>query len=253
MQSQHSTWSAGRTTTTKKRNTIGPETFRPASSASATDNGSIVSNIGAFQRNSSLRGGSLYDRNGRRIGAGNAKSTSTSPTKALSPTPLVQQIQDAARTAKSDAQMLQKMKQLLTQYTNKSDIASIAAGAEGSTTAAAAALCDDDFTTAWVNSNGGTTTLNDRQRIGVRRCSTGSAASSCGSASSPVKITTSAAAAHSKRSSSAASSVDSLPPTSSCVGGACSGPVSLPIALAPRPQRGASRIPAPIRQNTVMY
>lgn len=72
----------------------------------------------------------------------------------------------------------------------------------------------DDFTTAWVNSNG---TL-DR----VTNCST-----------SPVKM-------QSKR-SSAASSIDSVHSK------------DITAVLSPRRDRGLSRIPAPIRQNTELY
>lgn len=74
----------------------------------------------------------------------------------------------------------------------------------------------DDFTTAWVNSNG---TL-DR----VTNCST-----------SPIKM-------QSKR-SSAASSIDSMH----------SKDLAMAAALSPRRDRGISRIPAPIRQNTELY
>lgn len=181
------TWS-GRTN--KKRPTFGSDTFQaPPSSASPP-----------FNRSSAIRASqTLYDKNGRRI-----KSTTTSPTKTCT-SPLAQQILEAAGTAKNDTQILEKMKTLLSRYTNGKSVDQTDKEF-------------DDFTTAWVNSNG---TL-DR-------------VTNCGA--SPVKM-------QSKR-SSAASSIDSCHSRDSS---------AVPAAvLSPRRDRGMSRIPAPIRQNTELY
>uniref|UniRef100_A0A1B0DBM0 Uncharacterized protein n=1 Tax=Phlebotomus papatasi TaxID=29031 RepID=A0A1B0DBM0_PHLPP len=77
-----------------------------------------------------------YDKNGRRM-----KSTSltTSPVKTAT-SPLAQQILQAAGSAKSDSQILEKMRQLLLKYER-----------ENSVTGEYESL---DLTTAWVNSNG---------------------------------------------------------------------------------------------------
>lgn len=213
------TWS-GRTSVAvpKKRATLGPDTFsainRPGSAASNTNGDTGTGNhehIGSgFNRNSAVRASqTLYDRNGRRV-----KSTNTSPTKSVSPSPLAQQILEAAGTARNDSQMLEKMKRLLSRYTTNG-------GGGGGAGPDAAAATVDDFTTAWVNSNG---TLD---RVG--------SSSSC--SGSPIKM-------QSKR-SSAASSVDSAQSRELAALAAA--------AAAPRPNRGTSRIPAPIRQNTVLY
>lgn len=213
------TWS-GRTSVAvpKKRATLGPDTFsainRPGSAASNSNGSSTNGGTGnhehigsGFNRNSAVRASqTLYDRNGRRV-----KSTNTSPTKSVSPSPLAQQILEAAGTARNDSQMLEKMKRLLSRYTTNG----------GGTGPDAAAGTVDDFTTAWVNSNG---TLD---RVG--------SSSSC--SGSPIKM-------QSKR-SSAASSVDSAQSRELAALAAA--------AAAPRPNRGTSRIPAPIRQNTVLY
>lgn len=197
------TWS-GRTLN-KKRPSLGNEIFQ---SSNNNNNHSAkapsANGKSSFQRNSDVRASyNLYDQNGRRI-----KSANTSPTKPNS-SPLAQQILEAAENAKNDAQMLEKMKRLLSKYTtgkpNKTN---------GSGATAATAKEYEDFTTAWVNSNGSL----DR----VSNC--------C----SPPKM-------HSKR-SSAASSIES----SHSRGGDSS-------IASQRRDRGLSRIPAPIRQNTELY
>lgn len=78
----------------------------------------------------------------------------------------------------------------------------------------------DDFTAAWVNSNG--TVVNNYNTA----------------SSSPTKV-------HSKR-SSAASSIESLQSRDNLNGGGG-------VMLSPRRDRGMSKIPAPIRQNTELY
>lgn len=114
---------------TKKRSSLTTETFTPPSrSASSTS---------PFHRNSTgTRVSGQYDKNGRRM-----KSTSltTSPVKTAT-SPLAQQILQAAGSAKSDSQILEKMRQLLLKYER-----------ENSVTGEYESL---DLTTAWVNSNG---------------------------------------------------------------------------------------------------
>lgn len=180
----------------KKRPTVGADTFTAQKGSSTPE--PTPSN---FVRNSAVRAShsAVYDKNGRRVN----KSTNSSPTKSPCPSPLAQQILEAAGNAKNDSQMLEKMKKLLSRYTDK----------KTSPVEPPAKDYEDDFTTAWVNSNG---TL-DRVT----------------SAETPVVQT------QSKR-SSAASSIDST----------LSREVSI---MAARPNRGSSRIPAPVRQNTVLY
>ncbi|GAB0099266.1 GAS2-like protein pickled eggs [Sergentomyia squamirostris] len=177
---------------TKKRSSLTTETFTPpARSASSTS---------PFHRNSAgtratISGGGLYDKNGRRM-----KSTSltTSPVKSAITSPLAKQILHAAGSAKSDSQILKKMRELLTKYER-----------ENSVTGEYESL---DLTTAWVNSNGAL----DRAGSG------------------PPKST----ATSKKSTGSTISSVESA-----------SG-VASPT---PRRDRGISRIPAPVRQNTDLY
>lgn len=191
------TWS-GRSLS-KKRPSLGNEIFQ--TSGNIAKNSSNISGKTNFQRNSDTRASyNTYDQNGRRI-----KSTNTSPTK-QNVSPLAQQILEAAENAKNDAQMLEKMKLLLSKYTNKDK-------ANGGLPTATSAKVYEDFTTAWVNSNGSL----DR----VSNC--------C----SPSKM-------HSKR-SSAASSIDSTQSR---------GDTVIPSH---RRERGVSRIPGPIRQNTELY
>lgn len=206
------TWS-GRATT-KKRPSLGADTFQLLSNNNNNNNGSTtnLNQKTLFQRNSDARASQCqYDQNGRRI---KSASTATSPAK-QSTSPLAQQILEAAESAKNDSQMLEKMKLLLSKYTTKSN-KSTASPTRGRSTATPSPAKNkdeyEDFTTAWVNSNGSL----DR----TSNCCT------------PVK-------AHSKR-SSAASSIES---TSYGKDG----------TVTARRDRGTSRIPAPIRQNTELY
>uniref|UniRef100_A0A7G3AQ68 Proteinral transcriptional corepressor trfa n=2 Tax=Lutzomyia longipalpis TaxID=7200 RepID=A0A7G3AQ68_LUTLO len=157
---EKNTWS-GRET--KKRSSLTTETFNPPSrSASSTS---------PFHRNSAGSrasvGGGQYDKNGRRM-----KSTSltTSPVKSAT-SPLAQQILQAAGSAKSDSQILEKMRELLSKYDRENSVA----GDYESL----------DLTTAWVNSNGAL----DRAGSGpvkvavTSKKSTGSTISSADSAS----------------------------------------------------------------------
>ena len=211
------TWNgrAASTPANKKRPTVGTELFTPISSKNSGSTSNLSQKGTApFQRNSENRASRCqYDQNGRRI----VKSTNTSPVK-QSTSPLAQQILEAAESAKNDSQMLEKMKLLLSKYTvNKTGSKSSGSSNRSRSTATPSPVKNkdefEDFTTAWVNSNGSL----DR-------------ASNC---CTPAK-------AHSKR-SSAASSCDS---TAYGKGD---------ILVSARRDRGISRIPAPIRQNTELY
>lgn len=125
------TWSGRVPPTGKKRPTMTAETFSPS-----------------FNRNSKTRSSQiLYDSNGRRVKGG--ASLTTSPVKNNASSPLAQQLLEAANSAKNDAQILEKMKALLSRYSTTN---------LGSPRTAANNLNKkpiyDDFTTAWVNSNG---------------------------------------------------------------------------------------------------
>lgn len=210
-----STWNGRSVSASKKRPTVGTESFTPLSGKNS-GSASNLSQKGTapFQRNSETRiSRCQYDQNGRRV----VKSNNTSPVKQAT-SPLAQQILEAAESAKNDAQMLEKMKLLLSKYTvNKPGSKSSGSSNRSRSTATPSPIKNkdefEDFTTAWVNSNGSL----DR-------------ASNC---CAPTK-------AHSKR-SSAASSCDS---TAYGKGD---------IHVSNRRDRGVSRIPAPIRQNTELY
>lgn len=209
------TWNGRAGATNKKRPTVSTDSFAPLSGKNSGST-SNLSQKGTtpFQRNSETRMSRCqYDQNGRRI----VKSTNTSPVKQSS-SPLAQQILEAAENAKNDSQMLEKMKLLLSKYAvTKTGCKSSGSSNRSRSTATPSPVKNkdefEDFTTAWVNSNGSL----DR-------------ASNC---CTPAK-------AHSKR-SSAASSCDS---TAYGKGD---------ILVSARRERGVSRIPAPIRQNTELY
>lgn len=128
------TWN-GRTSTPKKRAPITNDTF---TSPNTTN----------FTRNSKTRSSQIaYDSNGRRIKTSSSSSSlNSSPIKSSSSSnictsPLAQQLLEAAGNAKNDAQILEKMKQLLAKYSNLNGKPPKQADY-------------DDFTTAWVHSNG---------------------------------------------------------------------------------------------------
>lgn len=117
----------------------------------------------SFSRNSPVRSSyqgapAQYDSNGRRI-QGRAKQVSslqTSPSKQQQSgsSPLAQQLLEAAVNAKNEAQILEKMKELLREYSGKE----ATGGKSGNSARQSPALQQDeefeDFTAAWVNSNG---------------------------------------------------------------------------------------------------
>lgn len=99
----------------------------------------------SLERNSKCRSSQvLYDSNGRRV-RGSASLT-TSPVKSMShqTSPLAQQLLQAASHSKNDAQILERMKVLLTKYGKPTSF--------GATTNRKPVF--EDFTTAWVHNNG---------------------------------------------------------------------------------------------------
>ncbi|XP_016992846.2 GAS2-like protein pickled eggs [Drosophila takahashii] len=176
----------------------------------------------SFERNGKGRSSQiLYDSNGRRVRSGAPGCTSsltTSPVKNHASSPLAQQLLEAASSAKNDAQILEKMKSLLSRYAAGNQ----AKGGSGkiSSTNGKKTPVYEDFTTAWVHSNGN-----------LER------SESC---SPPAK-------ARSKR-SSAASSCESQ--NSKDQGAGTGGSSSV---VSPRRERGMSKIPAPVRHHTELY
>ncbi|XP_036319675.1 GAS2-like protein pickled eggs [Rhagoletis pomonella] len=201
----------------KKRPTLNADIFAPKTSTATPPA------VSAFERNTRTRSSQLlYDSNGRRV-RGCTASLTTSPVKSYATSPLAQQLLEAASSAKNDAQILEKMKVLLSRYStncnsNKGAATSAYANSKNATTAtssnAAKKTVYEDFTTAWVHSNGN-----------LER------SSSC---SPPTKTL-------SKR-NSAASSTESTH----------SREVSS-VIVSPRRERGLSKIPAPTRQHTELY
>lgn len=122
------TWS-GRTT--KQRQSLAADTFETKGSST-------------LSRNSPSRSSSTsYDKNGRRTKPASS-SVNTSPSKTGPVSTLAQQLMDAATAAENDSQMIEKVKKLLSKYSN---------GQQQSSTEGDSAEYDD-FTTAWVNNNG---------------------------------------------------------------------------------------------------
>ncbi|KAM7349707.1 GAS2-like protein pickled eggs isoform 1-T2 [Cochliomyia hominivorax] len=186
----------------RKRPTLTSDTFTPNTNGSSP-----------FERNSKTRSSHiLYDSNGRRI-KGCTASLTTSPTKNHANSPLAQQLLEAASSAKNDAQILEKMKTLLLQYSTSNNKVQTATPTR-SQQQQQKKPDYEDFTTAWVHSNGN-----------LER------SSSC---SPPTKSL-------SKRSSAA----------SSCGSTQSKGDVS--AVVSPRRERGMSKIPAPVRQHTELY
>lgn len=99
----------------------------------------------SLERNTKCRSSQvLYDSNGRRV-RGSASLT-TSPVKSMShqTSPLAQQLLQAASNSKNDAQILERMKVLLSKYGKPT-----AFGANNTRKPVF-----EDFTTAWVHNNG---------------------------------------------------------------------------------------------------
>lgn len=131
-----STWS-GRTGTAKPRSALTVNTFKQQSPQPMPSSSS-------FSRNPSIRGSQiLYDQNGRKIKSGTTSLTTSPIKKSASASPLAKQILEVAGTAKTDSQILEKMKELLNKYTSKNSSKQNSQSPDY-----------EDFTTAWVNSNG---------------------------------------------------------------------------------------------------
>lgn len=189
-----------------KRPTLTSDTFTPNTNGAA--------GASPFERNSKTRSSHiLYDSNGRRI-KGCTASLTTSPTKNHANSPLAQQLLEAASSAKNDAQILEKMKTLLLQYSTTNNKVQTANPNRTQQQQSNKKPDYEDFTTAWVHSNGN-----------LER------SSSC---SPPTKSL-------SKRSSAA----------SSCGSTQSKGDAS--VVVSPRRDRGMSKIPAPVRQHTELY
>ncbi|KAH8308581.1 hypothetical protein KR018_011946 [Drosophila ironensis] len=209
------TWSgraAPGATSGKRRPQCTPDSFVPPSSTGSP-----------FERNAKARSSQiLYDSNGRRVrsgGPGCTSSLTTSPVKNHTSSPLAQQLLEAASSAKNDAQILEKMKTLLSRYAAGNQANAGGNGAKNGNGKKTPVY--EDFTSAWVHSNGN-----------LER------SESC---SPPAK-------ARSKR-SSAASSCDSNGGGGGG-GGAGAGAASV---VSPRRERGMSKIPAPVRHHTELY
>ncbi|XP_011181716.2 GAS2-like protein pickled eggs [Zeugodacus cucurbitae] len=201
------TWS-GRAAAGKKRPTLNADTFTAHNGVNTPGTGN------AFERNTRTRSSQiLYDSNGRRV-RGCTASLTTSPVKNYNTSPLAQQLLEAASSAKNDAQILEKMKVLLSRYSTNSN------GPNGATRTPAGGSSNnkkpvyEDFTSAWVHSNGNLERSN--------------------SCSPPTKNL-------SKR-SSAASSTESTQSRELAS-----------VIVSPRRDRGLSKIPAPTRQHTELY
>lgn len=121
----------------------------------------------SFSRNSPVRSSyqgspAQYDSNGRRIQSRpkqQASSVQTSPSKQSlnnATSPLAQQLLDAAVNAKNEAQILEKMKELLREYSSKDAGKSRECGGSLRQSPSIQQPEEDfeDFTAAWVNSNG---------------------------------------------------------------------------------------------------
>ncbi|XP_001355248.3 GAS2-like protein pickled eggs isoform X2 [Drosophila pseudoobscura] len=179
----------------------------------------------------------LYDSNGRRVRGGCTSSLTTSPVKNHASSPLAQQLLEAASSAKNDAQILEKMKTLLSRYaaSNQTSSGTVVVAGAGAVAGVGAVKTSsngkktpmyEDFTTAWVHSNGN-----------LER------SESC---SPPAK-------ARSKRSSAASSCESNHSTTVAGVGsGAGAGAVAASV-VSPRRERGMSKIPAPVRHHTELY
>ncbi|XP_073828018.1 GAS2-like protein pickled eggs [Musca autumnalis] len=143
----NNTWS-GRNALTgggRKRPTLSSDTFTP--------NTGTAGSASPFERNSKTRSSHIiYDSNGRRV-KGCTASLTTSPTKNHANSPLAQQLLEAASSAKNDAQILEKMKTLLLQYSTSNTKLQNGGGAARPQQNPKKPVYDD-FTSAWVHSNG---------------------------------------------------------------------------------------------------
>ncbi|XP_034490188.1 GAS2-like protein pickled eggs [Drosophila innubila] len=209
------TWSGRSAATavpTKKRPTINTDTFAPPATTSTSPS--------AFDRSVKTRSSQiLYDSNGRRV-RGCTSSLTTSPVKNHASSPLAQQLLEAASSAKNDAQILEKMKTLLSRYAagnqQQRPVSAGAGTAAGPGNGKKTPVVYEDFTTAWVHTNGNPERSESCSPPAKARSKRSSAASSCGS-------------------------------NHSAAGAGASNVIS------PRRERGMSKIPAPVRHHTELY
>ncbi|XP_037819630.1 GAS2-like protein pickled eggs [Lucilia sericata] len=151
----------------RKRPTLSSDTFTPHTNGAAAS---------PFERNSKTRSSHiLYDSNGRRI-KGCTASLTTSPTKNHANSPLAQQLLEAASSAKNDAQILEKMKTLLLQYSTTNNKVQTTPRSQNTKK-----TDYEDFTTAWVHSNGNLERSSSCSPPTKSLSKRSSAASSCGS------------------------------------------------------------------------
>lgn len=186
------TWS-GRTT--KQRQSLAADTFDTKGSST-------------LSRNSPGRSSStLYDKNGRR-NKPVSNSVNTSPSKTGPVSTLAQQLMEAATAAENDSQMIEKVRKLLSKYSNSQQSSTEGNGSEY-----------DDFTTAWVKNNG----IVDSN------------------------VTSSPSKAQSKKGSSLSTTSEGARIQDFNV-------LPLESVISPRKgDKGASKIPAPVRSNTGLY
>ncbi|KAH8355376.1 hypothetical protein KR084_000082 [Drosophila pseudotakahashii] len=225
------TWSGRSTGAPKRRPPCTADTF-VAPPSNGTGTGAAAN--GSFERNGKGRSSQiLYDSNGRRVRSGAPGCTSsltTSPVKNHASSPLAQQLLEAASSAKNDAQILEKMKSLLSRYAAGNQAKAGGGGGSGkinngsSSSNGKKTPVYEDFTTAWVHSNGN-----------LER------SESC---SPPAK-------ARSKRSSAASSCESNNSNAGGGTAGAGAGGSS--SVVSPRRERGMSKIPAPVRHHTELY
>ncbi|ALC49516.1 pigs [Drosophila busckii] len=215
------TWSgrsAAAPVTSKKRPTIGADTFAPpagnTSPAPAGGGAPWGLERGGKGRSSQI----LYDSNGRRV-RGCSSSLTTSPVKNHASSPLAQQLLEAASSAKNDAQILEKMKTLLSRYAAGNQQQSPARASNCNSNGKKSPVYED-FTSAWVHSNGNLERSESCSPPAKARSKLSSAASSCGSN-------------HSR---------DMANPSPNAA-----------TAISPRRERGMSKIPAPVRHHTELY
>ncbi|XP_064546615.1 GAS2-like protein pickled eggs [Drosophila montana] len=222
------TWS-GRSAATlngaaKKRPTISAETFAapPPPPPAASGSASTSPSPSPFERGIKTRSSQiLYDSNGRRVRSGCSSSLTTSPVKNHASSPLAQQLLEAASSAKNDAQILEKMKTLLSRYAAGNQQQQQQRPGNSCVNNGKRTPVYEDFTTAWVHSNGNLERSESCSPPAKARSKRSSAASSCGSNNS--------------RDMTAA------------------GPAAAGAVVSPRRERGMSKIPAPVRHHTELY
>lgn len=151
----NNTWNGRSVDNTKKRPTLQSDTYQAPNSRSSS-----------LQRNSPARS---LQQNGKSRVKQASSSVNTSPIKTINTqqSQLAQQLLEAANRAKNDAQILEKVKQILSNYSSKN-------GTNRDF---------EDFTTAWVNSNGnlesGQANNNTSPKCQSKRSSTVSSSDSC--------------------------------------------------------------------------